>query len=374
MKLGVVLVAAGSSQRAGCDKLYVKMGGRTAIERAAAAFLQYENTKKMVIVSREDRLEENKALLGREAGGVEIVFAVGGKTRSESVQNGLRALGNDVELVAVHDAARPFVSGRIIRETAAAAEKYGAAAPVLPLKDTILQREGDFAVGQLVRSQHAAVQTPQIFKLPLLREAYARAKGTFTDDTQVFMAAGGRVFLTEGEERNDKLTTPADMERKDVMPLRIGHGYDAHRFRQGRKMILCGVQLDTDYGMDGVSDADVPVHALMDALLGACGSRDIGYHFPPKDEAYRGISSMLLLDKTLRIVEEAGYSPVSADITIVAEQPKLSAYIPRMTEKLSAAVGCPVNVKATTEEGMGFTGAREGLAAHAVVLLEGRTV
>ncbi len=371
MKLGVILVAAGSSRRAGCDKLYVVKNGETALHRAASAFLAYENTCRLVVVSREDRLEENKAILGDLAKKVEIVYALGGETRTDSVRNGLEALGDGCDLVAIHDAARPFVSQKIIRETAEAAEKYGAAAPVLPLKDTILRKEGEFAVGQLVRSDHAAVQTPQIFRLSALLEAYEKAEGVFTDDTQVYMAAGGKVFLTEGDEENYKLTTPRDMERKETMSLRIGHGYDAHRFKEGRKMILCGVTLDTPYGMDGVSDADVPVHALMDALLGAAGERDIGYHFPPKDEAYRGISSMILLERTLGIIKEAGFRPASADITIIAEQPKLSKYIPAMRDTLSQAVGCPVNVKATTEEGMGFTGAKEGLAAHAVVLLEG---
>ena len=153
------------------------------------------------------------------------------------------------------------------------------------------------------------------------------------------------------------------------MDLRIGHGYDAHRFAEDREMFLCGVKLPVPYGLEGVSDADAPLHALMDALFGAAGLRDIGWHFPPKDPAYRGISSMELLNRTLACLRENGAVPLSADITIVAEKPRISQYIDPMRRLLTETLGCPVNVKATTEEKMGFTGREEGLAAHAVVLL-----
>ena len=153
------------------------------------------------------------------------------------------------------------------------------------------------------------------------------------------------------------------------MNIRIGHGYDAHRFAPGRKLMLCGVEVPGDLGLAGVSDADVALHALMDALLGAAGLRDIGWHFPPSDPKYLGIDSLVLLNETLEKLAEVGAAPASADVTIVAQAPKLSPYIDAMRQKLTAILGCPVNVKATTEEGMGFTGRKEGIAAHAVALV-----
>ena len=370
MDLGVILVAAGSSRRAGCDKLYRDLGGGTALERSFRAFASLPGVREIVVVSRRDKTGENRALLEPLAGETALKIAEGGESRTASVRNGLAALDPAIPLCAIHDAARPYVSRDLILRTWAAAEGSGAACPVLPLKDTVLHASGGQLDGRLDRAEHFAVQTPQIFDQAALRRAYGTCGGDQTDDCSVWIAAGGTVTAVEGEESNRKLTTRDDLERREgPMDLRIGHGYDAHRFREGREMFLCGVKLPVPYGLDGVSDADAPLHALMDALFGAAGMRDIGWHFPPKDPAYRGISSMELLRRTMALLRENGAEPLSADITVVAEKPRLAPYIDSMRALLTETLGCPVNVKATTEEKMGFTGREEGLSAHAVVLL-----
>lgn len=370
MDLGVILVAAGSSRRAGCDKLYRDLGGGTALERSFRAFASLSGVREIVVVSRRDKTEENRRLLEPFGGEAVLKIVEGGESRTASVRKGLAALDPSLPLCAVHDAARPFVSRELILRIWSAAERSGAACPVLPLKDTVLHASEGQLDGRLKREEHFAVQTPQIFAQRPFRQAYEASGDDQTDDCSVWIASGGTVTIVEGEEKNRKLTTLEDFERRETpMGLRIGHGYDAHRFAEGRDMFLCGVKLPIPYGLDGVSDADAPLHALMDALFGAAGMRDIGWHFPPKDPAYLGISSMELLDRTLALLRENGAEPMSADITIVAEKPRISPYIEDMRTLLSGTLGCPVNVKATTEEKMGFTGREEGLAAHAVVLL-----
>ena len=369
MRLSVILLAAGSSRRAGCDKLYISLGQKPALVMALEAFLNYEHTREVIVVSRADRVEANRELLAPYLGKIPVKFVPGGETRTDSVRCGLLATGEDMELCAIHDAARPFVTQKIIRETTEAAFLHGAAAPALPLKDTTLHAIDGFADGSIQRDAHFLVQTPQTFRRKKILEAYAKSDKVYTDDTSLWIAMGGKVVLTQGDENNYKLTTPYDMERNRSMNIRIGHGYDAHRFAPGRKLMLCGVEVPGDLGLAGVSDADVALHALMDALLGAAGLRDIGWHFPPSDPKYLGIDSLVLLNETLEKLAEVGATPTSADVTIVAQAPKLSPYIDAMRQKLTAILGCPVNGKATTEEGMGFTGRKEGIAAHAVALV-----
>ena len=201
-----------------------------------------------------------------------------------------------------------------------------------------------------------------------------------TDDCSAAEAAGVAVHLTPGSEENLKITTPVDLTLAEAIlkrrnSMRIGHGYDVHRLTEGRKLILGGVEIPFERGLDGHSDADVLVHAVMDALLGAAALRDIGVLFPDNDPAYKGISSMLLLEKVMEHLRAAGYAVGNVDVTVLAQRPKLKDYIPAMRENLAHAMGVDlgcVSVKATTEEGLGFTGSGEGIACHAVCLLEGR--
>ncbi len=308
----------------------------------------------------------------------------GGATRAESAAAGVRAAGGG--LVAIHDAARPFVSAQVITAALRAADALGAAAPAVPVKDTIkiAGKPAGRAPGQnaplLVqatppREALFAVQTPQCF----LRQAYlellaaAEAAGSLpalTDDCQLFEQAGRPVALTPGDYANYKITTAEDLKGEGGM--RIGHGYDVHRLVEGRALILGGVAIPYAKGLLGHSDADVLTHAVMDALLGAAALGDIGQHFPDSDPAYKGADSLALARAVAQKLAAAGWRVGNLDATVLCQAPKLAPHIPAMRKNLAGALGLEpgqVSVKATTEERLGFTGAGEGIAAHAVALL-----
>ena len=329
-----------------------------------------------VLVLGPEDFEQYDALCAREGASPLVKRVVaGGDCRRRSVRSGLAALPEEVKIVAVHDAARPFVSPEAVRETVQSAREWGSGVISTPVTDTIKRVGPDGAVETLDRSQLRAVQTPQTFDCAKLKAAHERAEAEgfdATDDAALFEHYYGSVRLVTapGAEANIKLTNPADFEKLSRPAMRIGSGYDAHRLAEGRKLILCGVDVPHTRGLDGHSDADVAVHALMDALLGALGEGDIGRHFPDSDPAYKGISSMLLLEQVMKIVREHGYVVANADVTIVAQKPKLAAYIPVMRENLARALGTDaVNVKATTTERMGFEGEELGISAQAVALL-----
>ena len=303
----------------------------------------------------------------------------GGATRRESGFNGLRAVPKGTELVSVHDAARPFVSAEIVRATLADAANYGSGVISTPVVDTI--KRIDPVTGRVTtpdRGELRAVQTPQSFNYEMLMEAHMRAQEEnfpATDDAMVFEHVYGSVHLSEGPgaERNVKLTNPQDFDVLRGAETRVGSGYDAHRLKEGRRLVLCGGEVPHGRGLDGHSDADVAVHALMDALLGALGEGDIGHWFPDSDERYRGISSMLLLERVMARVRERGFRVCNADVTIVAQRPKLAPYIDQMRKNIAAALGVETdcaNVKATTTERMGFEGEEIGISAQAVALLQ----
>ena len=290
--------------------------------------------------------------------------------------------------VAVHDAARPFVSEAVIADAIAAAKRCGAAAPAVPVKDTVKRAvRGD---GKTVpadcwvedtpdRSTLYAVQTPQCFDraaylsaLDALDEAKARL---VTDDCSLFELTGHPVQLTQGDYANLKITTREDLPRpeKEENTMRIGHGYDVHRLVEGRKLILGGVEIPYEKGLLGHSDADVLAHAVMDAVLGAAALGDIGKHFPDTAAEYAGADSLVLARRVNEILHENGWKIENIDSTILCQKPKLAPHIPAMREKLAEAFGLPVDavsVKATTEEHLGFTGEGLGIAAHAVALIE----
>ena len=274
----------------------------------------------------------------------------------------------------MHDAARPFVTAEIVRATVESAREYGSGVIATPVTDTIKQIHPDGSVSTLDRSALRAVQTPQTFHVKDLIAAHERAQKDdlpATDDAALYEHYYGSVRLVTvpGAEANVKLTNPQDF-RDTQCAVRIGSGYDAHRLKEGRRLVLCGVEIPHDRGLDGHSDADVAVHALMDALLGALGEGDIGRHFPDNDPKYKGISSMKLLENVMQIVGDRGYAVGNADVTIVAQKPKLAGFMNQMRENLIAALECPnVNVKATTTERMGFEGEEIGISAQAVALL-----
>ena len=384
--ISAVLVAAGSSTRMGFDKLSFDLGGETVLHRSIRAFDQCPQIGEIVLVAGK-----NRAFVEQQAVGCTkpVQIVAGGATRAESAKNGVLAAHG--ELVAVHDAARPFVSLAVIAAVLEAAARCGAAAPAVPVKDTIKQAvPGD---GKTVpeaclvhstpdRSTLYAVQTPQCFDrtqyLAALQELDAEKARLVTDDCSLFELTGRSVQLTQGDYANLKITTREDLPRpvqKEETRMRIGHGYDVHRLVEGRKLILGGVEIPFEKGLLGHSDADVLAHAVMDAVLGAAALGDIGQHFPDNDPAYAGADSLELARHVARILSEHGYRVENIDATILCQRPKLAPHIPAMRANLAAAFGLPVDavsVKATTEEHLGFTGEGLGIAAHAVALIETR--
>ncbi len=363
-----LIVAAGASRRMGFDKLRVRYAEKTVLEHALEAFDRHEMIDEIVLVVREPD-DETRAMLAALKKPARAV--AGGAERYDSVACGLAAVTAD--LVAIHDAARPFVTPDVISRALTAALETGAAAPAVPVKDTVKTARNGIVESTPPRETLFAVQTPQCFRT---REYLALLASTdrtgVTDDCSVYERAGRTVTLVEGDYANRKLTTLDDLP-KEEKTMRIGHGYDVHRLTEGRKLILGGVDIPFEKGLDGHSDADVLVHAVMDALLGAAALGDIGKLFPDTDEAYRGADSLVLLGRVGEALAKAGFAPVNIDATILCQRPKLAPHIPSMRANIAARLGmaeADVSVKATTEERLGFTGAGEGIAAHAVCLIK----
>lgn len=382
MSTWCVVLAAGRGRRSGLEenKVFFRWEGRSVLSRCLDALAASGAYDGIVLVLSESDLPRYRQIVQAEGENPLVKrIAMGGDTRRESGYSGLMALPEGVEIVSVHDAARPFVTEEIVRATIADARSYGSGVISTPVVDTI--KCLDPATGLVTtpdRSRLRAVQTPQSFQYDLLMAAHERARQEnleVTDDAMLYEHQYGSVHLSSapGAEKNIKLTNPEDFRRLNAAPaLRIGSGYDAHRLKEGRRLVLCGVEVPHDRGLDGHSDADVAVHALMDALLGALGEGDIGRHFPDSDPRYKGISSMLLLEGVMCRVRERGYRVMNADVTIVAQKPKLAAHIPQMRQNLAAALGVDAdcaNVKATTTERMGFEGEELGISAQAVALL-----
>ena len=383
-RVSAVLVAAGSSTRMGFDKLSFDLGGETVLHRSIRAFEQDPLVTEIVLVAGK-----NRAFVEQQAADCTkpVQIVTGGTTRAESAKNGVLAAAG--ELVAVHDAARPFVSQAVITAALEAAARCGAAAPAVPVKDTI--KAAARGNGKIVpdaclvyttpdRSTLYAVQTPQCFDraeyLAALEELDAEKARLVTDDCSLFELTGRAVQLTQGDYANYKITTREDLprpEQKEEHKMRIGHGYDVHRLVEGRKLILGGVEIPFEKGLLGHSDADVLAHAVMDAVLGAAALGDIGQHFPDTAEEYAGADSLMLARRVAEIMIGHGWRIENIDATILCQRPKLAPHIPAMRAKLAEAFGMPVDavsVKATTEEHLGFTGEGLGIAAHAVALIE----
>ena len=381
MSTWCVLLAAGRGTRSGLDvnKAFFRWQGRSVLSRCIDALAAANVYEGIVLVLSEDDMPLYRELTAAEGAHPLVKEIVpGGATRRDSGFNGLRAVPADAELVSVHDAARPFVTPEIIRATLDDAAKYGSGVISTPVVDTIKAIDPEGNVTTPDRSSLRAVQTPQSFNYKMLMDAHMRAREEdlpVTDDAMVFEHAYGSVHLSEapGARENVKLTNPKDFAGLRGTSLRVGSGYDAHRLKEGRKLVLCGVEVPHDRGLDGHSDADVAIHALMDAILGALGEGDIGRHFPDSDAKYKGISSMLLLEHVMDIVRAKGFCICNADVTIVAQKPKLAPHIEQMRRNVAAALGVDVdcaNVKATTTERMGFEGEEIGISAQAVALLQ----
>jgi len=380
-QIWAIVVAAGRGVRFGkpYNKVFHPLDGESILTRCLSALTKAHAYDGIVLVISQQDEEAYSELASRE-GPYPLVRKIvfGGDTRQESVMNGLAALPGETKLVAIHDAARPFVSTALIRALNEAAAREGAAIPATPMTDTVkvMDSEG-YAVQTPDRSTLCAVQTPQVFDLEKLMYAHRRAAEDHfpaTDDASIYERYIGRVkvVMTPDCQENIKVTVQKDIRSAAFVMPRIGQGYDAHRLVEERDLILCGVKIPYEKGLLGHSDADVAVHALMDALLGAAALGDIGRHFPDTDPQYKGISSLKLLEHVVKLLSSRGLAAVSADVTIIAQRPKLKNYMDEMKQNVCTALSLPedrVNIKATTTEGMGFEGEGLGISSQAVALL-----
>ncbi len=376
-----IILAGGSGSRMGADrnKVLLELLGKPVITRSVQAFAGLVDG--VILVSREEDIPAMQAAFADPALPVRIVS--GGESRQASVWNGLCALPEECTHVLIHDGARCLVDQDTIRRCKESVECCGTGVAAIPAIDTMKQVDAeDIVVDTPDRSALRAVQTPQGFTVELIRRAHmeAQAAGFLgTDDASLVERLGVPVHLTDGSRRNIKLTTPEDLLMAEAFlercfpTLRVGQGYDVHRLVEGRPLILCGVEIPHTLGLLGHSDADVAVHALMDAMLGALALGDIGKHFPDTDERYRGISSMKLLEHVVTLLGEHNARVTNCDVTIVAQKPKLLPYIPLMRSNIAEALSLPldrVNVKATTTERLAFEGREEGISSQAICMVE----
>ncbi len=355
----IIIVAAGGATRFGKDKLFADLNGRPLIFNTVKTAQSVCDN--VILVTNADNRQKIRRLFGDT-----VIYADGGETRAQSVSNGLALLPDDARLVAIHDGARPYASPSLYKKTFEQAAKKGSAVPTVALTDTAYSVTDENTV-PLNRDECRLAQTPQVFDAKKLKAAYAASKIATTDDGQIWLSFYGSVNLTEGERGNVKITYPSDLKKQ-----KTGVGFDVHRLTEGRKLTLCGVQVPFDKGLDGHSDADVGVHALIDAVLCATGMGDIGKLFPDTDDRYKDIDSCVLLKTVVELARQKGYSLVNAGIEIVAQSPKLSPFVAQMRKKISDVTGIhydDVNVAATTTENLGVTAEGKGIAAFATVLV-----
>lgn len=379
-----VILAGGSGARMGaaCNKVLLPLAGEAVLCRSVRAFLPHV-ARVVLVVRPEDEAAVRQALAASGLSEAPITLTHGGADRQASVWQGLRTLPETCTRVLIHDGARCLVDDGTIRRVMASVERCGTGVAAIPVTDTIKQVDAsDCVLATPDRAFLRAVQTPQGFDVALIRRAHEAAMwGDFrgTDDASLLEHMGVTVQLVPGARQNIKLTTPEDMTMAKAMlapstlpALRIGQGFDVHRLVEGRTLILCGVAVPHTLGLLGHSDADVALHALMDAMLGALALGDIGQHFPDSDPRYSGISSMTLLRHVVALLAEHHAHVTNADITLAAQRPKLAPYIVSMRQNVADALALPmdrVSVKATTTERLGFEGREEGISAQAVCLV-----
>lgn len=370
-----IIVAAGKGLRVGGDipKQFRKFRGQPVLRHSAEALLAAGADPLMVVVSQDGEGATHNAL----AGLAKYHLVRGGATRQESVRNGLEALcAHPPERVLIHDAARPDLQHEVIARLLRALADHPCAIPVLPVVDSLaVDNGGGLMAGKAARETLRRVQTPQAFRYGDILTAHRAWTGAKDagDDSQVLAVSGGSVALVEGDERLKKITFAEDFVDTPIAPaFRIGQGYDVHRLEAGEELWLCGVQIPHDKGLSGHSDADVALHAITDAVLGAIGAGDIGTHFPPSDPQWRGVRSARFLEHAVGLAREAGYQIANIDLTLICEAPKIGPHRPAMRSEVARIMGTTegaVSIKATTTEKLGFTGRGEGIAAQAIVLV-----
>jgi 2-C-methyl-D-erythritol 4-phosphate cytidylyltransferase/2-C-methyl-D-erythritol 2,4-cyclodiphosphate synthase len=380
-------------------KQFLKLSGIPVIVHTIASFLKVKEILWLAIPVANSHKQLVQSLFTTHFTPEErnrIIITSGGASRQLSVRAGLLAMPEEVEIVLVHDGARPLVSQDIIKRCIHETSRYGAVIAALEVHDTLKIAADKFITTTVKRTGMFRAQTPQAGRRHLIEDAFNKAEHDDfigTDEASLFEHAGIAVFIVTGEEQNLKITRQGDLElaahilasraehckgknKKETQErktMRIGHGFDAHRLVKGRRLILGGEKIEFHLGLAGHSDADVLIHALMDAILGAIGEGDIGRHFPDSDEQYRGADSLTLLAGVVALAEKKHFSLNNADLTIICQQPKLAPYLEKITSNLTEVCKTSysqINIKATTTEQMGYTGRGEGISCHAVVLME----
>lgn len=376
--LAAIVVAAGKGLRVGGDtpKQFRMWRGKPLIRHGIEALLGGGAAPLVVVIAPGAEADAAAALAGLEG----LTLVPGGVTRQDSVRCGLEALADAVpapipERVLIHDAARPDLPRAVIARLLAALEDHPGAIPVLPVVDSLAVAAGGVMAGKADREALRRVQTPQAFRFAAILAAHRSWVGPTNagDDAQVLMASSGSVALVDGDECLKKITFAEDfMDESPLPPFRIGQGYDVHRLEAGEELWLGGVLVPHDKGLSGHSDADVALHAITDAVLGAIGEGDIGTHFPPSDPQWRGARSGRFLEHAVGLARAAGYAVGNIDLTLICEAPKIGPHRPAMRAEVARLMGLSegaVSIKATTTEKLGFTGRGEGIAAQAIVCL-----
>jgi 2-C-methyl-D-erythritol 4-phosphate cytidylyltransferase/2-C-methyl-D-erythritol 2,4-cyclodiphosphate synthase len=386
MSVAAIVAAGGQGRRLGgaTPKQFVEIGGRTMLERTLDVFIAHSSIDEIVVVLPADG--PRPASLADSVKPVKVV--AGGDRRQDSVAAGFSAIGDQVDVVVVHDAARPFVDAATIDRTIEGARRSGAAIAALRASDTVKEvdpQNPDRVARTLPRESIWLAQTPQAFARDVLGDAIrlGQAGGIGTDEAALAEQAGHTVLLVEGNAQNIKITTEADLSYARALlndqrgegielGLRIGTGYDSHRLVEGRRLILGGVLIPYSMGLKGHSDGDALCHAITDAVLGAAALGDIGRHFPDTDPQWRDANSLALLQHAVTLARDAGYTVANVDAVVVAERPALAPHVDRIRTRLAEVLRVDtgaVSVKGKTNEGMGETGRGEGIAVHAVALL-----
>mgnify|MGYP000860123628 CR=1 FL=1 len=389
-----IILAGGSGTRMGREKQYIELSGRPMLEWSAEAFSGTGGFEELVVVLGPDNLEK----YGGEWVARGFMVAPSGRTRTESLKSGFRKLSDRIELVAVHDGARPLVGAGVIAETLKSAMKHGAAVPGVPLKDTVkrVSPDGFFFESTLERSRLMAVQTPQCYQKGKLAKVLEAAGGDdYSDESQILEKLGIKPAVVRSDYRNIKVTTPEDIliaeafmkEKKNAgtaaagaktaakagapqtARMRFGFGYDIHRLVEGRALILGGIKIEHTKGLLGHSDGDVVLHSICDALLGSVAAGEIGVYFPPTDLTIMGLSSILIAEKVLEILKQKKAEIVNVDVTIVAEEPKLKPHYENIRKSVARILKMDldnVSIKAKSREGLGEVGHGAAIVCFAV--------
>lgn len=367
-----IVVAAGKGLRVGSDtpKQYRQWRGKPLLRHSVEALQHAGATTILVVVADGAESPANSALEG-----LNFELVIGGATRQESVRNGLLALqAKAPECVLIHDAARPDLPQEVVTRLLGALSEHPGSVPVLPVVDSLaVATSANIMSGKADRDSLRRVQTPQAFRYRDILAAHQNwaEEANAGDDAQVLTASGGSVALVDGHERLKKITFAEDFGREtSVMTFRVGQGFDVHRLVAGEELWLCGIKLDHPKGLAGHSDADVALHAITDAILGAIAQGDIGTHFPPSDPKWAGARSNQFLKHSVELAADAGYALGNIDLTIICEAPKIGPHRDAMTDSVAEITGLDqsaISIKATTTERLGFTGRGEGIAAQAIV-------